>query len=85
MIRQLTHQTVLAVYLVVKDDTGGLTLSITFITSFFVFLWRLGQIATSVKRELAMLNNDVKAAIAFTSKVLQIGFFSLTYGLGVTL
>ena len=85
MIRQLTHQTVLAVYLVVKDDTGGLALSITFITTLFAFLVRLGQIAIYVKRELTMLSHDVKTAITFTSKVVQIGFCSLTYGLGVTL
>lgn len=85
MIRQLTHQTTLSVYLVVKDDTGGLAFSVMLITGFFASLRRLSQGVSRIKRGWTMLNRDVKTALVFTSKVLQIGLFSMAYGLGVRL
>lgn len=85
MIRQLTHQTTLTVYLIVKDDTSGLAFSIRFITRFFAFISRLSQAVSRLKHEWTMLWRDVKTAAVFTGKVLQIGLFSMAYGLGVRL
>ncbi|MBN1220800.1 MAG: hypothetical protein JXM69_17900 [Anaerolineae bacterium] len=85
MMRQLTHQTTLTMYLIVKDDTGGLAFSIRLITKFFAFISRLNQVVSRLRYEWVMLRRDVQVAVIFTGKVLQIGLFSMAYGLGVKL
>jgi len=82
MNRQLTHQTTLAVYIVVKDDTGALEFSIWFVTKLFCLFWQADRLIYFLRHESSMLISEAKSAIEFTSIVLTICLSSLAYGVG---
>ena len=84
MNRQLTHQTTLAVYILVKDDTGALKLSIWLVTKLFMLFWQANRLVSYLRHDFSMLIGEAKSAINFTGKVLVICFSSLFYGLGMT-
>lgn len=81
----LTHQTRLAVNVIIEDDSGVLAYSILLITNLLTYLWKVNQFMTVTRQALTSLVTDLKAALDFTVKVFAIGFNSLAYGLGVTL
>lgn len=81
----LTHQTRLAVNVIIEDDTGVLAFSVLLVTSLFTYLLKVGQFVTVTGQEVSSLVTDCKAALDFTVKVFAIGFNSLAYGLGLTL
>ena len=83
MNRQLTHQTTLAIHILVKDDTGALIFSICLVTKLFCLLWQANCLISSTRRELSMLIGEAKSAIEFTDIVLAICLSSLAYGLGM--
>ena len=77
------HQTSLAVNIIIKDDTGTLALTLLLTTQLFALLWQMGRVATSVIYEMALVFNDFKIALDFSSTIFAIAFRSLMYGLGV--
>jgi hypothetical protein len=85
--RQLTfsHQTTLAVKIIIEDETGVLAFSIIVVTKLFACFRQLSQLITAISDEVSGVINDLKAALDFTAKVFAIGFNSLAYGLGMKL
>lgn len=81
----LSHQTTLAVHIIIQDETGALAFSILLVTKLFTCFWHLHQLVTTTKREVSFLVMDLKAAFDFTTKVCAIGFNSIVYGLEVRL
>lgn len=85
MTRQLAQQTILVVNILVKDDTGAVTVFLYITTKLFLLLWRISRLITAAKDELAMLFSDAKAAIGFTGVVLTICLSAVAFGLGMKL
>ena len=85
--RQLTlrQQTRFTVNIIIEDDTGLLAFSIVLVTKLFILFWQASRWLSATSYELSALTGDVKAALAFTGKVLAIGLNALAYGLGVNL
>ncbi len=81
----LSHQTRLAVNIVIEDDTGTLAFCLFFATGLFALCSKISRFVLSVGHELSMLAGDLRQAIEFTDKVFSIVFVSLTFGLGVTI
>ena len=79
----LTHQTTVSIQLVIHDQSGVLTLSISFITHLLWLLWQAGHWLAVGWSEVAGLVRDTWTALDFTWTVLGIGFIALAYGLGI--
>ncbi|MCG3210577.1 MAG: hypothetical protein FOGNACKC_04208 [Anaerolineae bacterium] len=77
----LTHQTRIAINLIVEDDTGSVAQFLAALTAVLGLLVMVSRWVSSVIVWLA----DFIEAGSFTVKVLAIGFNSLAFGLGVKL
>jgi hypothetical protein len=73
----LTHQTRIAVKVVINDDTGNVAALIMALTALIGLLVRLGQFIN----ELALWVNDFNEAARFTHTVVIIGFKALAWGI----
>lgn len=77
MTLTLTHQaTRIAFQIIIDDDSGGLALSIVFLTGLFS---KIAWLATTTN----FLIQDVTEAATFTGKVFSICAISLAWGVGV--
>ena len=77
MTLAISHQTTrIALQIVIDDDSGGLALSLVFLTGLFS---RIAWLVTSV----GFLSQDVTEAAIFTGKVFSICLVSLAWGVGI--
>lgn len=76
----LTHQTRIAVNVLVEDDTGSVAALIMALTLLVNLLVGVGRFVNGVILWLG----DFAEAARFTSTVFTIGFKSLAFGMGVS-
>jgi len=83
MNRALTHQTTLAIQVIIRDETGTLTYSLLLVTKLFVLVWQMAQWLVSMIDDVAGFVDDVKVSLSFTGQVLGILVSAIAFGLGV--